>query len=258
MPRVRRRGFVAAIVAVALMAGALAGCGGSSNDAELKVSAASSLKSAFTAYAQTLKNVTVHYSFAGSDALAAQIEQGVRPDVFASANTKLPAALYAKHFVEAPVVFAGNKLVLAVPAGSHIHSLADLAKPGTTIAVGTATVPVGAYTETVLGRLPPAEKAQIAKNIRDREPDVSGIVGKLSEGAVDAGFLYATDVQAAGGKLKAIDLPASLQPNVAYGIAVVDGTTHTAQARAFIAGLLHGAGQSELQKAGFLPPPSSG
>ena len=104
---------------------ALAGCGSSSDD-ELKVSAASSLQKAFTAYAQGLNDTKVRYSFAGSDELAAQIEQGVRPDVFASANTKLPAALYAKRLVEAPVVFAGNKLVLAVPAGSDIHSLADL------------------------------------------------------------------------------------------------------------------------------------
>jgi len=148
--------------------------------------------------------------------------------------------------------------VLAVPAGSDIHSLEDLAKPGTTIAVGTATVPVGAYTETVLGHLPPAEKAQIAKHVRDREPSVDGIVGKLSEGAVDAGFLYATDVQAAGGKLEAIDLPPSLQPNVAYGAAVVKGTSHGAQAREFIAGLLHGAGLQELARAGFLPAPSTG
>jgi molybdate transport system substrate-binding protein len=248
--------LAAIAAALAIVAGALAGCG-SSGSKDLTVSAAASLQSAFTEYAKTLKNTTVHYSFAGSDALAAQIEQGVHPDVFASANTKLPAALYAKHLVEKPVVFAGNKLVLAVPAGSDIHSIADVQKPGTTIAVGTATVPVGKYTETVLARLPASEQAQIMKNIRDREPDVTGIVGKLSEGAVDAGFLYATDVKAAGGKLEAIDLPAALQPNVAYGIAVVSGTSHASQAREFIDGLLHGEGQAELQKAGFLPPPTS-
>ncbi len=252
-----RGGVAAPLLALALATAALAGCGGS-GDPDLKVSAAASLTDAFNAYAKTLKNVKVRYSFAGSDELAAQIEQGVRPDVFASANTKLPAALYAKHLVEKPVVFAGNKLVLAVPAGSDIHSLADLQKQGITVAVGSATVPVGTYTETVLGRLESAQRLKIAKNIRDREPNVSGIVGKLSEGAVDAGFLYATDVRAADGKLDAIDLPASLQPDVAYGIAVVSGTSHGTQAREYVAGLLQGSGQSELRKAGFLPPPVSG
>jgi molybdate transport system substrate-binding protein len=85
---------------------------------------------------------------------------------------------------------------------------------------------------------------------------VTGIVGKLLEGAVDAGFLYATDVRAAGGKLRAIGLPAALQPQIAYGAAVVSGTSHLAEARAFISGLLRGAGRADLLRDGFLPPPS--
>ena len=36
---------------------------------------------------------------------------------------------------------------------------------------------------------------------------MAGVVGKLSQGAVDAGFVYITDVKAAGGKLTAIELP---------------------------------------------------
>ena len=153
--------------------GGPAGCGGSGGK-ELTVSAAASLQSAFAGYAGTLNDMKMRYSFAGSDALAAQIEQGVRPDVFASANTKLPAALYAKHLVDKPVVFAGNRLVLAVPAGSDIHSIADLQKPGTTIAVGAATVPVGTYTETVLGRLPPARGRRSRRTSATASPTSPG------------------------------------------------------------------------------------
>ena len=35
-------------------------------------------------------------SFAGSDELAAQIQQGAQPDVYAAANTKLPDQLHAE------------------------------------------------------------------------------------------------------------------------------------------------------------------
>lgn len=251
----RRARSPAGVVAVLVFAVLLAGCGGSGKT-ELKVSAAASLRKAFGEYAKTLHGYGASYSFAGSDALAAQIEQGVEPDVFASANTKLPDALYAKGLVEKPVVFAANKLVIAVPADSHVASLGDLEKRGVTVSVGTATVPVGAYTAKVLARLAPLARRSLEANIHDRESDVTGIVGKLSQGAVDAGFLYATDVKAAGGSLKAIDLPASLQPRVAYGIAVVKGGGHAAQARSFISGLLGGAGRAELLAAGFLPPPA--
>jgi molybdate transport system substrate-binding protein len=252
-----RRGWVAALAAVV----ALAGCGGagkpsSSGKANLTVSAAASLKAAFTAYAQQFSRASVRYSFAGSDVLAAQIEQGVKPDVFASANTKLPQTLYAKGLVAKPVTFAANRLVIAVPAKStKVQAINDLTKPGVAIAIGSATVPIGVYTRKVLAKLGPAS-AKILKNVRSDEPDVSGIVGKLTEGAVDAGFTYITDVKATHGALRAIALPASLQPVVAYGIAVVNGSAHPEQARAFINGLLSGAGRSDLMSAGFLPAPS--
>jgi molybdate transport system substrate-binding protein len=187
--------------------------------------------------------------------LAAQIQQGVRPDVFASANTKLPQMLFGKGLSSKPVTFAANELVLAVPAGStKVRRLADLEKPGVTIAIGSATVPIGAYTRTVLSHLGPTRRAKVLANVHSEEPDVTGIVGKLSQHSVDAGFTYVTDVEATKGRLRAIRLPPSLQPVVAYGVVVVNGTKHRTQAEQFIAGLLAGEGRSNLMRAGFLPP----
>ncbi len=235
---------------------AAAGCGGSSSKPNLTVSAAASLTKAFTRYGAQFTQASARFSFGGSDQLAAQIQQGARPDIFASANTALPQLLYAKGLVSKPVVFAANRLVIAVPAGStKIHSLADLAKPGVTIVIGSASVPVGAYTRKVLARLPAAEQRAILANVRSEESDVKGVVAKVTEKAADAGFVYVTDVAATAGAVQAIALPATLQPQVSYGIAVVKGAGHAAQAQAFIAGLLHGAGQRDLLAAGFLPPP---
>jgi molybdate transport system substrate-binding protein len=178
--------------------------------------------------------------------------------VFASANTKLPDELYDEGLVERPVTFAGNRLVLAVPASSDagIASLRDLEKPGTTLAIGSETVPVGSYTRTVLSRLPESEGSAILENVRTQEPDVAGIVGKLTQGAVDAGFVYVSDVRATGGKLKAIELPEALQPTVAYGVAVVKGAKNGDAAEAFVDGLLEGDGKQALDEAGFEPPPA--
>lgn len=249
---------------------ALGGCGSDSQSStasgasssggakpDLTVSAAASLKTAFTAYGEQFSQASVRYSFAGSDVLAAEIEQGVKPDVFASANTKLPDMLYAKGLVTKPVTFAANRLVIAVPAGStKVNGLSDLERPGVTVAIGSATVPIGSYTRKVLAKLGPAMTKKILAHVRSEEPDVTGIVGKLTQGAIDAGFTYITDVKATKGALKAIALPASLQPVVAYGVAIVKGASHPAQAQAFISGLLSGAGRTDLIQAGFLPPPS--
>lgn len=233
--------------------GATTGSGG--GDSALVVSGATSLKQAFEQYGDELGG-DVRFQFAGSDELAAQIRQGVRPDVFASANTTLPDELHADGLVGRPTVFASNSLVIAVPAeGARVRSVEDLAEPGTTIAIGSESVPIGAYTRRVLARLGDAESAAILANVRSNEPDVGGVVGKIAQGAVDAGFVYVTDVEGAGGELRAIPLPASVQPSVAYGASVVEGAEHPEEARRFIDGLLTGAGADALREAGFEPPP---
>jgi molybdate transport system substrate-binding protein len=237
----------------------LAGCGGGGGgEPAIKVSAATSLKAAFTKYGASVKDSKPSFSFAGSDMLAAQIRQGAKPDVLASANSKLPDQLYAEGLVEKPVKFATNALVLAVPAGSStVKSLDDLTKPGVKIAIGSATVPIGTYTRQVLAGLGAAQSNAILAHVRSNEPDVGGVIGKLTQGAVDAGFVYVTDVRAAGDKVRAIPLPANLEPNVVYEVAVVKGSKHAKQAASFVAGLLRGAGRSDLVAAGFHPPPGT-
>jgi molybdate transport system substrate-binding protein len=245
-----------AALAIALLA--VAGCGGSSDAnsrPQLIVSAASSLRNAFTNYGSTFQPAVVRLSLGGSDELAAQIRAGGRADVFAAANTKLPAALFKEGKVEKPVDFTANRLVLAVPKGSTVNSVDDVAQPGVKLAIGSATVPIGSYTRQVLAGLPSIERNRILANVKSAEPDVAGIVGKLTQGAVNAGFVYATDVAAAGDSLRAIQLPARLEPTVVYSAAVVRGTKHHAQAKAFLEGLVSGKGQSALRNAGFLRVP---
>ena len=256
------RRWVLAALAVALLA-LLGGCGGSDDSTgsgggggKLVVSAASSLDDAFTAYAKSFPGDDIKQSFAGSDTLAAQIEQGARPDVYAAADTEYPQRLYQRGLVEKPRVFAGNRLTIAVPAGSEISSIDDVTKPGTKIVIGDKTVPVGSYTLEVLDRLPAAQRKAILDNVVSEEPEVTAVVGKLTQGAADAGFVYVTDAKAAGKELKTIRIPASLQPDVAYGVAIVKDAPNPSLAKKFVAGLFApGPGATDLREAGFLPPP---
>jgi molybdate transport system substrate-binding protein len=245
----------AAAASIVVIAAAMTGCGGS-DPGQLRVSAAASLKSAFETYAEAaFPDDEIQQSFAGSDQLAAQIEQGARPDVFASADTQYPQELFAEGLLEEPVAFARNRLVLAVPADSDIRSLAHVAQPGVSVVIGDPDVPVGSYTREVLAKLPASERSAILANVRSEEPDVSSIVGKLTQGAADAGFVYVTDVRAAGSSVRAIRLPDSLQPEVAYGIGVVEDASDPGLARQFVQGLEPGGdGVRYLRQAGFLPP----
>jgi len=240
-------------LAVGLATLALAGCGGDDEDGdELTVSAASSLTEAFEAYDADFEG-DARFSFAGSDELAAQIRAGAPVDVFASANTSLPDELYADGLVEEPVEFARNRLVLATPAGSGIDALGDLRRPGIDLVIGAEGVPVGDYTREVLAGVSVSLSEAIFDAVRSEEPEVKGIVGKLVAGAADAGFVYASDVVAAGDELRAVELPPVLEPEVAYGVAVVADSDDPDLANEFISGLLDGPGAEALLDAGFLP-----
>jgi molybdate transport system substrate-binding protein len=230
------------------------GGGGGSGSTRLVVSAAASMKEALTACAPKFdkaENASVRQSFAGSDELAAQIRQGAKVDVYAAANTKLPDKLHAGKLLGTPVKFATNEFVLAVPKGSKIHSIADLTKPGTKLVIGSASVPIGSYTRETLAKLPAGQEKAILANVRSNEPDVKGIVGKLTQGAADAGFVYVTDVNATNGKLTAIKLPKPLQAQVTYAAGVVTKSGQPDLAKKYVDGLTQANCADSLRKAGF-------
>jgi molybdate transport system substrate-binding protein len=242
---------------VVLLSICVGGCG-SEDPNRLVVSAASSMTKALEKCAPQFgdaENADVKLSFAGSDELAAQIRQGAKVDVYAAANTRLPDELHSDDLLEQPVEFATNEFVLAVPKDSEIDAIDDLTKEGTTVVVGSESVPIGAYTRETLAKLPAAQEKAILANVRSNEPDVKGIVGKLTQGAADAGFVYVTDVNAASGELKAIDLPADLEPQVSYGAGVVTKAEQPELAQKFVDGLADGDCADALKDAGFGPAP---
>jgi molybdate transport system substrate-binding protein len=257
---------LACLVGVLACAALAAGCGddddsgGGSSDSptRLVVSAASSMTEALDKCAPEFgdaERADVKLSFAGSDELAAQIRQGAPVDVYAAANTKLPDELHSDGLLEQPVEFATNTFVLAVPKGSEIDSVDDLTKKGTTVVIGSESVPIGSYTRETLAKLPPAQEKAILANVRSNEPDVKGIVGKLTQGAADAGFVYVTDVNATGDELTAVDLPSGLEPQVTYGAGVVTKAKQPDLAQKFVDGLTDGACADALSASGFGPAP---
>jgi molybdate transport system substrate-binding protein len=192
------------------------------------------------------------YSFAGSNQLAAQIQQGAPADVFASANTSIPFTLYDQGLVEKPVLFTRNQLVLIVPKSNpaSIHSVADVAKPGVKLVVAAPGVPVGDYTRTVLKNM---NLTSALNNVVSNETDVREVLAKVALGEADAGFVYVTDARTVRGKVATIGIRWTAQPRVTYAVAVVSTSKHRTAARAWVKALLGKAAQAKLRAAGFLP-----
>jgi molybdate transport system substrate-binding protein len=193
------------------------------------------------------------YSFGGSNALAAQIQQGAPADVFASANMTLPAQLYARGVCSKPVVFTRNTLVVVVPRSNPagIHSVYDLTKSGVKIVIAGAGVPVGSYTLQVLKNM--SLSTGVLENVVSRETDVRDVLSKVALAEADAGFVYSTDAKTVPGKVTVLKLPAWAQAKVQYGICVVGSSEHKSDGQAFVTKVLSRAGQAKLIAAGFLP-----
>jgi molybdate transport system substrate-binding protein len=220
--------------------------------ADLNVYAAASLRDVFTKI-----DPTPQYNFAGSNQLLLQIERGAPADVFASASAQEPQALFKEGGCARPVTFATNKLVLIVPKDNpgNVRSVFSLRSGGRKLAIGTAGVPIGSYTRTLLKRL--GLSRILEANTVSEEPNVASIVSKVALGSADAGFAYVTDARTASDRVKAIRLPRYAQPPVRYQICQVirDGVNATG-AKAFIAKVRSNRARKLLRAAGFGLPPT--
>jgi molybdate transport system substrate-binding protein len=222
----------------------------SEGSARLTVFAAASLTDVLPKIAQLPR-----YGFAGSDQLAFQIQQGAPADVFLAASPKYPGLLYKQGLVQKPIQFATNTLVLIVPKANPagIHTADDLTKPGVKIVIGDVSVPVGAYTRTVLANL--GISTAVLKNVVSQETDVRSVLAKVALGEADAGFVYITDARTVKGRVGVIAIRESAQPHVVYEGAVVKSSPHLQAAYRFLTRLIRLAAQQTLERFGFGPRP---
>jgi len=254
------RWLVGALVLV-LVAASLAGPARAQSQQEITVSAAISLKNAFTdiggAFEKSHPGVKVNINFGSSGALAKQILSGAPVDVYASAAQKdmndVDKAGLLSPGTRAD--FARNGMVLVQPRQAHVKlaAFSDLTKLEVKkIAVGNPkTVPAGRYAMEVLQYYKIADalkdKLVLAENVRQ-------VLDYVARGEVDAGLVYPTDAMTRPQEVQVIATapPASHKP-VVYPLALLKDAPHAAVGKEFIATVLSPTGQEMLKKNGFIP-----
>ena len=226
--------------------------------AALTIFAAASLKNALaevkTAYEAANPGTILTDSTDSSSALETQIEQGAPADVFLSADTTNPQKLVDAGLAAGePVNFAGNKLVIIVPADNPagIATPADLAKDGVKVIAAGDEVPITKYATQLVENLGIAE--QYVANVATKEDSVSGIVSKIELGEGDAGIVYVTDATAAE-NVTTVAIPDGSNVPATYSGVVVGTSQNQEAATAFLAWLAGPDGQAVLSTFGFLPP----
>jgi molybdate transport system substrate-binding protein len=233
----------------------------------LTVFAASSLTDAFNEEKQAFEaahpGVSVTFNFAGSPTLRAQLGQGARADVLATADRKnMDAALQNGLVVDAGTTFARNKLAVIVPKSDpgNIASPFDLAKSGLKLVLAQQGVPAGDYARQIFQNMEADPRGgagfanNVLSNLVSEEANVKAVVGKVQLGEADAGIVYVTDATPdLAGDVMLIEIPDSLNVIAAYPIAVTSDAGEPEIAKAFIAFVLSAQGQQILEAHGFLP-----
>jgi molybdate transport system substrate-binding protein len=253
--------LAAVVAAVALV---VAGCGGGGDDppggspaspGEIKVFAAASLTAAFTELGEQFTTASggtkVTFNFAGSQALATQIQQGAPADVFASADLTNMAKV--KDLAGTPRNFASNLLQIVVEKGNPkgVTGLGDLASSDLKVVLAAPEVPAGRYAAEMLS------EAGVDVTPVSQEDNVKAVVTKVSLGEADAGIAYVTDVTAGGGKVEGVEIPENQNVLATYPIATVKASKAKDRAQAFMDLVLSAEGQQVLSRYGFLPPPTT-
>jgi len=230
----------------------------------LTVFAAASLTGALEEIGKGFENanpgVNVHFSFAGSQILRMQIEQGASTDIFASADHANMDKLVANNLIIASSYqdFATNKLVIILPPGNpaDVQALKDLGNPHLKLILADLSVPAGNYARQVLAKMSEDPlfgsdfSQKVLSNVVSNETDVKQVVSKVELGEADAGIAYASDAMAAP-DLVTISIPAKYNIIAQYPIAVLNSSHETELARSFIAYILSSTGQDILARWGF-------
>lgn len=190
-------------------------------------------------------------------ALLAQLARpGSAIDVLAGADAETAALGLQRRLLTASLgsVFAGNALVLVVPAGLSVpvQRLADLVRPEVArIAIGRVnTVPVGRYAREAINaqRLWPSVQRKLVQ--ADSAAEVLALVQR---GDVEAGFVVATDAAAAGAGVRTVETLPTATP-IRYAAHAAAASPQAALAAEFVAHLRSEAARVVWRRAGLVLP----
>ena len=260
-----------ALVATALALG-LAGCAASSAQdpgatspapgsaapelsGTLTVYAAASLQAAFDELAaqfeQRHPSLDVQpLTYDGSSTLATQIVEGAPADVFASADEPNMQKVVDGGLASDPELFATNTLALVVPADDSggIDDIDDLADPDLTVVLCAAEVPCGSAARALF------TDAGITVTPASEEQNVSAVLTKVKSGEADAGLVYVTDVEAAGGEVDGVEIENADAATNVYPISALADAANPEAASAFVEFVTSEEGRAVLASFGFGSP----
>lgn len=254
-----RRTWLAALSTLLLCLSALPASAAGEN--RVVVYAAASLKNALDGIAkdwQASSGNSVAISYAGSSALARQIEQGAPADIFISADSDWMNYLETRGQIvpDSRIALLANRIVLIAPKGTKnavdIRAPFDLAPllAGGKLAMANVTaVPAGKYGKAALLSL--GAWAGVAAQVAQAD-NVRAALALVARSEAPLGIVYATDAKAEAAVEIIGTFPEGSHPAIVYPFARTRTGAGHAAAAAFMAHLTSAAARAAFEAQGFI------
>lgn len=192
---------------------------------------------------------TLTFNNGGSAALVQQIKEGAPADLLLTASKKTMDQAVADGTVDEPQTLAENVMVMVVPKGNPagITSLDDVNEDTTFVLCDPPTVPCGDVSTKIM------DDKDLDLKADSLESQVADVLGKVTSGEADAGWVYSTDAAAAGDAVEVIEIPGAEKfTNSILGATVKDSEHKDAATK--LLNTLADDFDSTWTEFGFTPP----
>lgn len=211
-------------------------------------------------FEKTHPNVDIEATYAGTQIVRTQLEQGANADLFLSADLGHIEAVQQQDLVNDFFPVSLNSVTIVVPKDNplEVDSLEDLGTKDIKLVIGTDTVPIGIYSREVLNNANAKYGDNFSQQAMDHvvsfETNVKQVLQKVSLGEAEAGMVYPTDITPDFAKnVTEVEVPEEFNIVATNYISVPNKAPNTELAEEFMEMMLSDKGQEIFKKHGYSP-----
>lgn len=202
----------------------------------------------------------VESSYAGTQVLFLQLQQGASGDFFLSADLDYARRAQDEGLIGSFTEVSRNEEVIIVPDGNPagIESLEDLGTQPVELVIGVDTVPIGKYTRQIFENANGGYGSDFSDRVQSRvvseETNTREVAQKIALGEGEAAIVYRTDVTPSiADQVEVVEIPQEYNVDAFNYAGVVNNAPNPELAQEYLDFVLSPEGQEILRGFGYEP-----
>lgn len=202
----------------------------------------------------------VEVSYAGTQVLFLQLQQGATADLFLSADLDYAEQAQEEGLIDSFSEVSRNEEVIIVPSGNPagVDGLEDLGARPVELVIGVDTVPIGKYTRQIFENASSGYGSDFPERVRSRvvseETNTREVAQKIALGEGEAAIVYRTDVTPSiTDQVEIVEIPEEYNVEAFNYAGVVSNAPNPELTQEYLDLILSPEGQEILRGFGYEP-----